>query len=272
MKHVDTPVVEGEPWSKLPEYLSDIGSGTLLVMFDIPEGEAGQHLFETLSSPLRGLQVPEALKMIHGHHLVMVINGKRGPLYRFYQRVQSLPISTTAGFQFLDFTRAQTASSYPAQVIQLDASAPDVVRNRVEEKIVDAMDDGIDFAVFLIQSNLMIFFTPSHALLPRITSDFWAAEKIDTSIEEQIPIKWTDWLLSRAEELNHRRAIMAGDWTVLSPIAYGKSIELTRMANSKQPSVDAVDSALRSALNNCFTLACEVEPRLVTDVPPIVPD
>jgi hypothetical protein len=269
MKHVDAPVVDTEPWFKLPEYLADIGSGTLLVKFDLPEGEDGQHLPNALAKPLRGLQIPEALKMIHGRHFVMVINGKRGPLQRFYQRVQDLQISSTGGFQFLDFTRAQTASSYPAFVIQLDANAPDNVRDRVEHEIGIAMNDGLDFAVFYMQTNQMAFFTPRNALLPRISSDFWAAEKIDTSIEEEVPAKWTDWLLRRAEELNHRRAILAGDWAVLSPIAYGKSIELARMANSKQPSIDAVDSALRAALHNCFTLACEVEPRIVTDLPPI---
>lgn len=272
MKHVDSPISGQEPWDRLPDYLGDVGAGTLLVQLVLPRGEYASDLVTQLTSPLRGLQIPDALKMIHGSHYVFVVNGRSGPLQRFYQRIKDSSLGETASFQFLDFTRAQAAATYPAILVQFDEQAPDRVREKVEHEIWTAMNaGGSDFAVHLLRSHQMIYFTPSHTLLPRITSEFWTAEKIETSIAAEAPVKWTDWLLKKANDLNNRRAILVGDWAVLSPIAYGKSLSLAQVANSKQPSVAAVDTALRTALNNCFSLSCEIEPKLMVDVPPIAP-
>jgi len=271
-KHVASPLIKSEPWERLPGYLDNIEAGTVLFQVDLKSSTYSMDDLMALGESSEDLRIPDALKMFHGTSLVLVANGSREALLQLYYKVKNSAAATNASFHFLNFEGQELETGFPNVVIQIMERASAAVLQKIESEIERQMAQNRSFALYVVDRQQLIFFFPRTMMHPEINSDFWAAEKIRTSWLRNTPSSWVDWVLQKSELLGKRSFIRAGDWAILSPVAYQKSLALTRIAADRQPAVADVDAALRQALQTCFNLTCVVAPPIVAEVtPPATP-
>jgi hypothetical protein len=259
VKHVQSPLIHQLAWDKLPGYLERIDTGTLLVQLNPGILNSSMPDLVALSEPFDDVEIPESLKMVHGTSLIMVAHGSSDGIAELYRRVANSSAAAGASFRFLDFTDAKFGPNFPSVVIKMNESLRATLP-KVESEILRHIEDQISFAVYLVRRDQLVFFFPHRAFLPRINSDFWAAEKIRTNRSPTVPERWTKWLMSKQDFFARRTAMLVGNWAVLSPAAYAKLLEFDRMKDESRPTVADVDESLRLALRNCFNITCVVPP------------
>jgi hypothetical protein len=122
--------------------------------------------FLSLSDPLKGVQIPETLKVFSGERLAFVAHGSSAGLMTLFERGKSSALDLS--YQILDFSTLQNMMVFPVLIIPVDLSFDQQGLANAEAHIETQFGVGKPFAVYDIGHGRMVFFTPRNILKPEI--------------------------------------------------------------------------------------------------------
>jgi hypothetical protein len=155
----------GQPWKNLPNVLSNVRTGTLLVNINLGSGTPTMAYLRTLTEPTANLTVPEDLKLYHKDNLAFVVHGDHKAIMNLYDRIAVSPAFETTRFEFWgDFSSTQSPLAFPQHVIQFNERAPAEERKEIERQIVQRLKNPGGFSVYNFLEDQTIFFLPRASL------------------------------------------------------------------------------------------------------------
>lgn len=250
----------GQPWKNLPNVLSHVQAGTLLVNINLGYGTPTMAYLRTLTEPTADLKIPEDLNPHHKDNVAFVANGDRKALLGLYDRIAASPAFETTRFEVWDFTSTQIPIAAPQHVIQFNERTSAQERKEIERQITQRLKNPGGFSVYNFSEDQTVFFLPRASLQDGSNGDFFDQQKIKTTWNRAVPKLWTNWLSLKSDLFAKPTVVFNRNWAILSASAFKKIYELHRLDDHRLPDIGDIDENVRQALKRCFGISCEVTP------------
>lgn len=252
--------IKMDDWPKLPGQLQMVKSATLLVRVDM-QGKNLIRDFLPRLDDIPDLQTPQALTSFEKdrHYFYLTAHGPAKALETLHERLNSAGFKN-AEFKFLDIAWTGQIALFPRMWILLDetysVASIEAAHNEIEKRL--ALKEA--FAVYDISAGREVFFYPRSGFGKEIDLEFLEAQTIKSYWMRRTPVSWSRYLLDRGDNFDSGSALFNGGWAILSSEAYAKIYGLARLASANLPQIADVDKALQTALRECVSQTCIVEP------------